>query len=106
MGPFLIAFFQVEGQDLMLGTFGIFQDVTRDDDDVNLLVEFLLLVVENVVEFRNGAKGYRVRMKGQNGLVPWDRGQGVLDVVKSLAVSEVAEGIVVPAIDMGIEDTG
>ena len=64
---FLIAIFQVEGQDLMLGTFGIIQDVTRYDDDVNLLVEFLLLVVENVVEFRNGAKGYRVRMKGQNG---------------------------------------
>ena len=90
----------------MLGTFGIFQDVTRDDYDVNLLVEFLLLVVENVVEFRNGAQGYRVRMKGQDGLVSWDRGQGVLDVVKSLAVSEVAEGIVMPAIDMGIEDTG
>ena len=55
MGPFLIAFFQVEGQDLMLGTFGIIQDVTRYDDDVNLLVEFLLLVVENIIEFRNGA---------------------------------------------------
>ena len=45
-------------------------------------------------------------MKGQDGLVSWDSGQGILDVVKSLAVSEVAEGIVMPAIDMGIEDTG
>ena len=90
----------------MLGTFCVFQDVARDDDDVNLLVEFLLLVVENIIEFRNGAEGNCVRMKSQDGLVSWDSGQGILDVVKSLAVSEGAEGIVVPASDMGIEDTG
>ena len=43
-------------------------------------------------------------MEGQYRLVSWNRGQGVLNVIKSLPISEVAKGIVVPAIDMGIED--
>ena len=63
-------------------------------------------MIENIIELWDRAKCNGIGMKGQNGLVSWDSGQGILDVVKSLAVSEVAEGIVMPAIDMGIVDTG
>ena len=90
----------------MLLAVGVFRDRAGYDDYINLVIVLLFIMIENIIELWDRAKGYRVRMKGQNGLVPWDRGQGVLDVVKSLAVSEVAEGIVMPAIDMGIEDTG
>ena len=90
----------------MLLAVGVFCDRAGYDDYINFVIVLLLVMIENIIELWDRAKCNGIGMKGQNGLVSWDSGQGILDVVKSLAVSEVAEGIVVPAIDMGIEDTG